>query len=42
MKVVRAPLRVSLFGGGTDREAYCSRYGSTIVSFAIDRYLYVV
>ena len=42
MKVVRAPLRVSLFGGGTDRTAYCSRYGSTIVSFAIDRYLYVV
>jgi len=42
MKVVRAPLRVSLFGGGTDREAYCSRYGSTIVSFAIDRYIYLI
>ena len=42
MKVVRAPLRVSLFGGGTDRTAYCSRYGSTIVSFAIDRYIYLI
>ena len=41
MIVIRAPLRVSLFGGGTDREAYCSQYGSTIISFAIDRHIYL-
>lgn len=42
MKIVRAPLRVSLFGGGTDRPSYYERYGSTIISFAINRHIYVI
>jgi len=41
MKIIRAPLRVSLFGGGTDLDPFCSEYGSTIISFAIDRYIYL-
>ncbi len=41
MKIVRAPLRVSLFGGGTDREPYCGEHGSTIISFAINRHIYL-
>lgn len=41
MKVIRAPMRISLFGGGTDLEPYCSEYGSTIISFAINRYIYL-
>jgi D-glycero-alpha-D-manno-heptose-7-phosphate kinase len=41
MKIVRAPLRVSLFGGGTDLEPFCSEHGSTIISFAINRYMYL-
>jgi len=41
MKLIRAPLRVSLFGGGTDLDPYCATYGSTIISFAIDRYIYL-
>lgn len=42
MRVIRAPLRVSLFGGGTDRPAYYEKYGSTIISFAITRYMYLI
>ena len=41
MKIIRAPLRISLFGGGTDLDPFCSKYGSTIISFAIDRYMYL-
>jgi len=41
MKIIRAPLRVSLFGGGTDLDPFCSEYGSTIISFAISRYMYL-
>lgn len=35
-------MRISLFGGGTDLEPYCGAYGSTIVSFAINRYIYLI
>lgn len=41
MKVIRAPLRVSLFGGGTDLDPFCSEYGSTIISFALNRHIYL-
>ena len=41
MKIWRAPLRISLFGGGTDLEPYVSQHGSTIISFAINRYIYL-
>lgn len=42
MRVIKAPLRVSLFGGGTDRPSYYEKYGSTIISFAITRYIYLI
>jgi D-glycero-alpha-D-manno-heptose-7-phosphate kinase len=37
--LARAPLRVSLAGGGTDLPSYSDQFGSTVVSFAIDRYV---
>jgi D-glycero-alpha-D-manno-heptose-7-phosphate kinase len=42
VKIIRAPLRVSLFGGGCDKPDYYTKYGATIVSFAINRYMYVI
>lgn len=36
-----SPLRVSLAGGGTDIASYYTRHGGAVVSFAIDRYVYV-
>ena len=42
MIVVKAPLRVSLFGGGTDIPEYYQEHGSTIVSFALDKSIYVI
>ena len=41
MIIVRAPFRVSLFGGGTDFESFYSKRNSTIVSFSIDKYCYI-
>lgn len=40
--VARAPLRVSLFGGGTDRPEFYENYGNgEVLSFAIDKYMHV-
>jgi D-glycero-alpha-D-manno-heptose-7-phosphate kinase len=39
--LARAPLRVSLAGGGTDLEAYYGKYGGAVVSVTIDKYFYV-
>jgi len=39
--IARAPLRVSLAGGGTDLPGYASRYGGAVIGFAIDRYVAV-
>lgn len=41
MLIARAPVRISLAGGGTDLEAYYSRYGGAVVSTTIDKYFYV-
>lgn len=41
MLVVRAPLRISLAGGGTDLPAYYERFGGLVVSTTIDKYVYV-
>ena len=38
--VARAPLRVSLAGGGTDLPAYYERHGGFVVSTTIDKYVY--
>lgn len=41
MRIIKAPLRISLFGGGTDLPEYFNNFGSTIVSFAINRHIYL-
>lgn len=42
MRIIRAPLRISLFGGGTDFPEYYTKHGATIISFAIDQFVYVI
>jgi D-glycero-alpha-D-manno-heptose-7-phosphate kinase len=41
MLIARAPVRISLAGGGTDFEAYYREYGGLVVSTSIDKYFYV-
>jgi D-glycero-alpha-D-manno-heptose-7-phosphate kinase len=41
MILARAPLRISLGGGGTDLPSYYSQYCGFILSAAIDKYVYV-
>lgn len=41
MILARAPLRISLGGGGTDLPSYYSRHGGFILSAAIDKYVYI-
>jgi len=38
----RAPLRISLGGGGTDLPSYYERHGGFLVSGAIDKYVYML
>jgi D-glycero-alpha-D-manno-heptose-7-phosphate kinase len=40
--VARAPVRISLGGGGTDLPSYASQFGGYCISAAIDKYVYVV
>lgn len=42
MLIARAPVRLSLAGGGTDLPAYYERHGGFVVSTSIDKYFYVV
>jgi D-glycero-alpha-D-manno-heptose-7-phosphate kinase len=39
--IARAPMRLSLAGGGTDLPAFYAEYGGMVVSMAIDKYVYV-
>lgn len=41
MLIVKAPLRISIGGGGTDLPSYYSRFGSTFISAAINKYIYI-
>ena len=42
MLIARAPLRITLGGGGTDIPWYYSLYGGFTVTGAIDKYVYIV
>jgi D-glycero-alpha-D-manno-heptose-7-phosphate kinase len=41
MIIVQTPLRISLFGGGTDFRAYFADEGGCVLSTAIDKYIFV-
>jgi D-glycero-alpha-D-manno-heptose-7-phosphate kinase len=41
MIICKAPLRISIGGGGTDLPSYYQEFGSTFISAAIDKYIYV-
>ena len=41
MLIARAPMRLSLAGGGTDIPAFYDAHGGMVVSMAIDKYVYV-
>ena len=41
MIIVQTPLRVSLFGGGTDFPKYFEEHGGCVLSTAIDKYIFV-
>lgn len=41
MVIVRAPVRISFGGGGTDLEAYYAQFGGLVLSAAITHYCYV-
>lgn len=42
MKAARAPVRISFGGGGTDFEAFYSKFGGIVVSATINRYVYAM
>src|SRR3990167_5058536 len=42
MIITRAPLRISLLGGGTDYAAHYEKHGGLFISWAIDKYVYVM
>jgi D-glycero-alpha-D-manno-heptose-7-phosphate kinase len=37
----KSPFRISVGGGGTDLPPYCTEHGGCIVSFTIDRHVYI-
>lgn len=41
MILARAPMRITLGGGGTDLPSYYSQYGGFVLSAAIDKYTYI-
>jgi len=41
MILTKTPLRVSLVGGGTDMVEFYSKHGGAVVSFGINKYIYV-
>lgn len=41
MLITRAPVRISLAGGGTDLPAYYNQFGGVVINTTIDKYFYV-
>lgn len=42
MIITKTPLRVSLIGGGTDLKSFYSKHQGSVLSFTIDKYIYVI
>lgn len=42
MLIVRAPVRISFFGGGTDLPNYYTKHGGAVISAAINKYFYAL
>lgn len=42
MIITQTPLRISLFGGGTDFPDYFMEHGGAVLSTAIDKYIFVI
>lgn len=42
MIITKAPLRISLVGGSTDMPEFYKEHGGAVVSFGIDKYIYVM
>ena len=42
MIVCRTPLRISLVGGGTDTPSFYEKHPGCVVSFAINKYVYII
>lgn len=41
MLITRTPVRISLGGGGTDLPSFYRRFGGTVISAAINKYVYI-
>ncbi len=41
MIISRAPVRITLGGGGTDLKSYYAKYGGFLIAAAIDRYIFI-
>ncbi len=41
MRLARVPLRISLAGGGSDLPSHYEQHGGAVVSFTIDKYIYI-
>ena len=42
MLIVRAPVRISFFGGGTDLPSYYTKHGGAVLSASINKYFYTL
>jgi len=42
MIISKTPIRLTLFGGGTDYPVFFEKYGGETLSFAINKYSYVI
>lgn len=41
MLITRTPMRISLFGGGTDYPEYFTKHRGAVIGLAIDKYIYI-
>lgn len=42
MIISKTPVRISIGGGGTDLPSFYSKFGSSFISAAIDKYIYII